>query len=236
MTTTDGKRKAGGMHQNHAHSEPQSGPQTRGATLHKASQYDFHTRLLGLGVNQANSKMIAQLANIKPGDNVLDVGCGSGNLTLTSKQYAGHAGSVNGIDASSEMIELARKKATQMGTDVVFDVALIEKLPFGDSTFDVVISRLVMHHLPDDLKLQAFVEILRTLKSGGLAFLTDFQAPANPVLAHLVSLFIGHPDMVQSNVSSLVPMLAQAGFVDVTSGRTRSLLMGFARGRKPQNQ
>ena len=221
------------MHQNHAHSKPQSGPQTRGATLHKASQYDFHTRLTGLGVNQTNSKMIVQMASIKPGDTVLDVGCGSGSLTLTAKQYTGRSGSVNGIDASPEMIEVARKKAKQMGMDVMFDVALIEKLPFGDSTFDVVISRLVMHHLPDDLKLQAFAEILRVLRPRGTIFLTDFQAPANPFLAHLVSLFIGHPAMVQSNVSSLTPMLAQAGFVEVMSGWTGSLFLGFARGKKP---
>jgi demethylmenaquinone methyltransferase/2-methoxy-6-polyprenyl-1,4-benzoquinol methylase/phosphoethanolamine N-methyltransferase len=163
--------------------------------------------------------MIVQMANIKSGNKVLDVGCGSGSLTLTAKQYTGRSG--------------ARKKATQIGTDVVFDVALIEKLPFGDSTFDVVMSRLVMHHLPDDLKLQAFAKILRVLKSGGTVFLADFQAPTSPLLARLVSLFIGHPAMVQSNVSSLISMLAQAGFVDVTSGRTRSLLLGFAKGKKP---
>jgi demethylmenaquinone methyltransferase/2-methoxy-6-polyprenyl-1,4-benzoquinol methylase/phosphoethanolamine N-methyltransferase len=177
--------------------------------------------------------MIVQMANIKSGNKVLDVGCGSGSLTLTAKQYTGRSGAVHGIDASPEMIMVARMKATQIGTDVVFDVALIEKLPFGDSTFDVVMSRLVMHHLPDDLKLQAFAKILRVLKSGGTVFLADFQAPTSPLLARLVSLFIGHPAMVQSNVSSLISMLAQAGFVDVTSGRTRSLLLGFAKGKKP---
>ena len=222
------------MHKNHAHHE--GSPTTRGATLHNASQYDFHTRLLGLGVNQANSTMIAQMAEIKTGDKVLDVGCGSGNLTLTAKRYAGRSGSVYGIDASPEMIDVARKKAKEMGTDVVFDVALVEKLPFGDSTFDVVISRLVLHHLPDDLKLQAFAEIFRVLKPGCTVLLADFQAPANPVLMHLVSLFIGHPVMMQSKVSSLIPMLAEAGFDNLAFGPTRSVFMGFARGNKPQDR
>src|SRR5215216_1384682 len=131
------------MHQTHIHSEESRGPKTRGSTLHKASQYDFHTRLMGLGINQPNSKMVVEMAKIKPGDTVLDVGCGSGNLTLTAKQATGLTGSVYGIDASPEMIDVARKKAGQSMVDVTFDVGLIEKLPFAKATFDVVISRLV---------------------------------------------------------------------------------------------
>ena len=218
------------MHQNHAHH--QGSPATRGATLHNASQYDFHTRLMGLGVNQANSKMIIKMANIKLGDKVLDVGCGSGNLTLTAKGYAGGSGFVYGIDASPEMIDVARRNAKQTGIDAMFDVALIEKLPFGNSTFDVVTSRLVMHHLPDDLKQQAMAEIFRVLKPGGTIFLTDFQTPTNPVLARLISMLIGHPAMMQSKVSSLIPILEQAGFANIASGRTRSVFLGFVRGTK----
>ena len=222
------------MHQNHAHDEASIA--TRGATLHNASQYDFHTRLMGLGINQANSKMIVHMAKIKTGDKVLDVGCGSGNLTLTAKRYVGQSGSVNGIDASPEMIDLARKNARQTGINTIFDVALIEKLPFSDWTFDVVISRLVMHHLPDDLKQQALAEIFRVLKPGGTIFLADFQTPTNPILARLISLLIGHPAMTQSKVSSLIPVLARAGFDQLASGQTLSVFMGFASGKKPQDR
>ncbi len=224
------------MHQTHNKSESRSGPKTRGATLHKASQYDFHTRLMGLGVNQPNSKMIIELAKIKAGDKVLDVGCGSGNLTLTAKRYAGSSGSAYGIDASPEMIEVARKKAKQSGTNVTFEVGLIEQLPFPEATFDVVISRLVIHHLPDDLKRQGFAEIFRVLKPGGVFFLTDFKSPANPILAHVTSLLVGHKMMMQSNVSYLPPMLMQAGFTSVTSGPTRSAFLAFVSGKKPGDQ
>ena len=224
------------MHQKHNHSENSSGPKTRGATLHKAPQYDFHTRLMGLGVNQPNSKMIIKMTQIKQGDKVLDVGCGSGNLTLTAKLYAGSTGSVYGIDASPEMIEVARKKAKQSGTNVTFEVGLIEQLPFPEATFDVVISRLVIHHLPDDLKRQGFAEIFRVLKPGGVFFLTDFKSPANPILAHVTSLLVGHQMMMQSNVSNLPPMLMQAGFISVTSGPTRSAFLAFVSGKKPGDQ
>lgn len=224
------------MHQTHNHSENRSGPKTKGATLHKASHYDFHTRLMGLGVDQPNSKMIIELAKIKAGDKILDVGCGSGNLTLTAKLYAGSTGSVFGIDASPEMIEVARKKTKQSGTNVTFEVGLIEQLPFPEATFDVVISRLVIHHLPDNLKRQGFAEIFRVLKPGGVFFLTDFKSPANPILAQVTSLLVGRQMMMQSNVSNLPPMLMQAGFTSVTSGPTRSAFLDFVSGKKPGDQ
>jgi ubiquinone/menaquinone biosynthesis C-methylase UbiE len=144
------------MHRMRNEPKTGNGPETTGLTLHWAPQYDFFTSLMGLGVNQANSRMVIELTKIKPGDKVLDVGCGTGSLTLTAKSYAGASGEVHGIDASPEMIDTARKKAQRSGLDVRFDIGLIEKIPFPDATFDVVVNRLVIHHLPDDLKRKAF--------------------------------------------------------------------------------
>ena len=161
------------------------------ATIHWASQYDLFTGLMGMGVDRSNSRMVIELAKIKPGDKVLDVACGTGNLTLTAQSYAGSAGKVHGIDAAPEMIEVAKQKAARFRPDVVFDVGLAEKLAFPDASFDVVISRLAIHHLPGDLKHQAFAEILRVLKPGGNLLIADFNPPANPVLAHIASALVG---------------------------------------------
>jgi ubiquinone/menaquinone biosynthesis C-methylase UbiE len=230
------KERMAAVHKTHNESATGGGPATTGATLHKASQYDFHTSLMGLGVNQSNSKMVIKMAKIKPGDKVLDVGCGSGNLTLTAKKCAGTSGSVYGIDAAPEMIEVARKKASQLRMDVIFDVGLIEKLPFADATFDVVISRLVIHHLPDDLKLRGFAEISRVLKPNGRLFLADFTPPTNPILSHVVSALVGHEMMMRSNVSVIPPMLTETGFIDVASGPTRSPFLAFVSGKKPRDK
>lgn len=221
------------MHSMHNNPKTRSGPETTGATLHKASQYDIHTSLMGLGVNRSNSRMIIEMAKIKLGDKVLDVGCGSGNLTLTAKSYVGKPGSAYGIDAAPEMIEVAKKKASRLGQEAVFEVGLIEQLPYLDATFDVVISRLVIHHLPDDLKRRGFAEIFRVLKPGGLVFLADFKPPTNPILAHVASALVGHQMMMQSNVNIIPPMLIETGFVDVASGPTRSAFLSFASGKKP---
>jgi ubiquinone/menaquinone biosynthesis C-methylase UbiE len=162
----------------------------------------------------------------------LDVGCGTGSLTLTARAAAGPGGSAVGLDASPEMIEVARKKAKGAGSDVVFELGLIEKMPFPDSNFDVVVSRLVIHHLPDDLKRQGFAEILRVLKPGGRLFVADFKPPSNPVLNHVTSAFVGH-GMMKSDISDIPPMFSAAGFVDVATGRTRSAFLSFVSGKKP---
>ena len=219
-----------GMRNDH---KAKNGPETTGAVIHWTSPHDILVRLMGLGVNGANSRMIIEKANIKSGEKVLDVGCGTGDLTLTAKNYAGASGSAYGIDPSPEGIDLARKKAERMSLEAVFEVGLIEKIPYPDATFDVVISRLVIHHLPDDLKRQGFAEIFRVLRLGGRVFLADFRPPTNPILAHLASALVGHRMMMQSNVESILPMVSEAGFVNVASGPTRSALLAFVNGKKP---
>jgi demethylmenaquinone methyltransferase/2-methoxy-6-polyprenyl-1,4-benzoquinol methylase/phosphoethanolamine N-methyltransferase len=213
-------------------SKTKSGPQTSGATIHQAHQYDLFAGLLGTGDNRPNSRMVVEMAKIKPGDKVLDVGCGTGSLTLTAKRYAGTSGSAYGIDASPEMIAVACKKAQSSGLEAVFEVRLIENLGYPNDTFDVVISRLVIHHLPDDLKRQAFAEIFRVLKPGGMIFIADFKPPANPILAHVALAMVGHR-MMQTDVQIIPGMLTKTGFVEVASGPTRSAFLAFVSGRKP---
>ena len=142
---------------------PERAPKTSGSVIHWARWYDLGTWLISFGRAPAIRRRTVELAAIREGEDVLDVGCGTGTLTLAAKRQAG-AGEVGGIDASPEMIGVARRKAAKRGVDVDFRVALIEQLPFPDGTFDLVLSSLMLHHLPDELKREGFAEICRVLK------------------------------------------------------------------------
>jgi ubiquinone/menaquinone biosynthesis C-methylase UbiE len=114
------------------------------------------------------------LARLQPGEQALDVGCGTGTLALEVAPRVGRKGRVVGIDPSAQQIARARAKAVRRHTPIVFQIAVIEQLPFPDQTFDVVFSTLMMHHLPAPLKRQGLAEIARVLKPGGRVIIGDF--------------------------------------------------------------
>jgi ubiquinone/menaquinone biosynthesis C-methylase UbiE len=204
-------------------------PHTRGHTLHGARWYDAVVGLLFLGKERRAREMTLDLAEVKRGDQVLDVGCGTGSLTIAASGRAGTNGEVHGIDAAPQMIEVARQKAERAGVDVDFQVGLIEDIPFPDDTFDLVLSSLMLHHLPHDLKREGFVEIYRVLKPGGRFLAVDFEPPTGSWFRHLATWFIGH-GMMQSNLHALGGMMEAAGFTEMEVGATPYRTLAFLRG------
>jgi len=205
-------------------------PKTRGRTIGWASHYDACTWLLSLGKEPAIRDLTLDLAGVKPGEMVLDVGCGTGSLTIAAKARVGSSGEVHGIDAAPEMIQVARRKAAQQGVEVDFRVGLIEDIPFPDHEFDLVLSSLMLHHLPEDLKRTGLAEIHRVLKPGGRFLAVDLELPTHRLLADLARLLSGH-QTVQSNLQALVPMVEATGFREVEAGRTQFRVLSFLRGR-----
>ncbi len=169
-------------------------------------------------------EMTLNLAGIAPGEKILDVGCGTGTLTIATKARAGTNGEVHGIDAAPEMIEVARRKATEQEADIDFRVGLIEDIPFPDDEFDLVLSSFMLHHLPSELKCSGFIEIHRVLKPGGCFLAVDLEFP-------IPRLFDFGREMAQSNLQALAPALEEAGFTDVESGKTQYRVVTFLRAR-----
>ncbi len=130
-----------------------SSPSTRGKVLHWPFLYDLFVRLLFLGKEDAFRQKILDLALLSPGDSVLDMGCGTGTLALAARERVGSNGRVCGIDASPQMIRRATQKVLRAGANIEFQVAPAESLPFPDATFDAVLGTLMLHHLPDDIRL-----------------------------------------------------------------------------------
>lgn len=147
---------------------------TRGIVLHSAHFYDFLVRVLTLGREGALREKMIDLARLKPDESVLDVGCGTGTLVIAAKRRVGPTGKVCGIDASPEMIARAGKKARKTGLEIDFRNASIEALPFQDAQFDVVLSTLMLHHLPRKVRENGLREIRRVLKPGGRVLVVDF--------------------------------------------------------------
>jgi ubiquinone/menaquinone biosynthesis C-methylase UbiE len=117
----------------------------------------------------------ATLANLRPGEAVLDVGCGTGTLAIEAQQRVGATGRVVGVDPGAQQIARARAKAARRNVPIEFQIGVIEQLAFPDQTFDVVLSTLMMHHLPASLKRQGLAEIARVLKPGGRLVIADFK-------------------------------------------------------------
>jgi ubiquinone/menaquinone biosynthesis C-methylase UbiE len=151
---------------------------TTGRVLHRAAGYDFLVWLITGGRERRFRDRLVALARVQSGDSVLDVGCGTGSLAIVAKQRVGPTGQVHGIDASPEMVSRASRKARKRGTDVTFQEAIAEALPFPDDQFDVVLSTVMLHHLPRPARAACMREMRRVAKPGGRVLLVDFAAPS----------------------------------------------------------
>jgi ubiquinone/menaquinone biosynthesis C-methylase UbiE len=146
------------------------------------------------------------LASIQPGERVLDVGCGTGTLAIAVAHRVARAGRVTGVDPSTQQLAWARSKAARRNVPVDFQIGVIEQLPFPDQTYDVVLSTLMMHHLPAPLKRQGLAEIARVLKPGGRLIIADFK-PKKERRGQAARFHAGG-----SSMQDLAAMIVDAGF------------------------
>jgi len=148
---------------------------TRGRVLvHAASVYDQVQPFVTLGQEARLNRWLAEQIHLPEGAKVLDVGCGTGLLTVRIAERHPHI-DVVGIDASKPMIRVATRK--RASAKCHFQQALGEDLPFPDNHFSLVSSALFFHHVDRELKQQTLHEIRRVLVPGGQLLVADMDRP-----------------------------------------------------------
>jgi ubiquinone/menaquinone biosynthesis C-methylase UbiE len=200
-------------------------PHGSSIVIHRSRAYDF---AFGWLIRRTDAGILSH-AGVGPGDRVLDVGTGPGYLALAASRLTESHGAAVGIDASAEMIARARERAAREGSSAEFRVASAEALPFEDGSFDVAVSRLVLHHLPTDVRRSALTEIARVLAPGGRVLVADFASPTAQGAHHVAAHVLGtRPDADDA----LGRSLWDAGFRHITCGRLLHGVLAVARGEK----
>jgi SAM-dependent methyltransferase len=133
--------------------------------------YDRLGRLAGM--DERYWQLVAQAA-VPPGGTVLDVGCGTGAVTLRVALAVPDA-TVTGVDPDGAAVALARRKAGEQGVRARFEQAYAQHLPAGDGSVDRVLSSLMFHHLPAGTKAAMVSEVRRVLAPGGSLHLMDID-------------------------------------------------------------
>ena len=152
---------------------------------------------------------LIQHANIRPGMKVLDLGCGTGTLTIMLKKIHPNA-QVTGVDGDPDVLKIALDKSR--GSDIQWDEGLASSLPYPYSTFDRVVTSLVIHHLITDDKRLAFKEIHRVLKPDGELYVLDFGAPHSST-TRFMTTYMRRLEEAADNFDGLIPrFVAEAGF------------------------
>jgi ubiquinone/menaquinone biosynthesis C-methylase UbiE len=190
-------------------------PRTSGIVLHSPFLYDVTVWLAFLGKEHLFREKVLNLGRLANGESVLDVGCGTGTLAIAAKKRVGVGGSVHGLDASMEMLGRAEKKARRAGVEVCFKRGVAEALPFPDAQFNVVLSTVMFHHLPQKARLQCATEIRRVLKPDGRLLVVDFEGFSDQKRS-LLSHF--HRPHGHVRAQDIVALLAEAGLKTIESG------------------
>ena len=188
--------------------------------------YDSYMRKMTLGRERALREMTVSLAQVKPGDCVLEVGCGTGTLTLAAKRQAGPSGKVVGIDVIPGMIELSQQKAAQANVDVAFQLGSMDDIPFPASQFDAVLCSFMIFHMSEMVRRKGITEIYRVLKPQGRLLVLDLALPPQPLPRAIARALFG--GMLQHDLRELLPLMETSGFSDIEIAQARFRVLGLS--------
>jgi ubiquinone/menaquinone biosynthesis C-methylase UbiE len=184
--------------------------------------YDPLVKLLG--AESAWRKLIEH-AELRAGQRVLDLGCGTGGLTLLIKRLHRDV-DVVGLDPDPRALARARRKAQRAGLAIQFDQGFGDALPYPERSFDRVLSAFVLHHLPAEDKEPTLREVRRVLRPEGSLHLLDFGGPVTAREGWL-SRRLHASHRLRDNFGDGIPaLLRRSGLHDARMVGHRPMLLG----------
>jgi ubiquinone/menaquinone biosynthesis C-methylase UbiE len=170
--------------------------------------YDILHRFSGLGA--VHEKMIS-MAELQPGQRVLDIGCGTGNLLLALGRDE-QGVEIEGLDPDARALAKAARKAHRAGVAASWRPGYAQDLPHADGSVDRVFSSLMLHHMPDDDDKDALLaEVRRVLRPDGLLVLADIDGHSAVDGHGFLRRRMAHNPMIHDN-AGMVERIKDAGF------------------------
>ncbi|MFT5887446.1 MAG: demethylmenaquinone methyltransferase/2-methoxy-6-polyprenyl-1,4-benzoquinol methylase [Zhongshania sp.] len=219
-----------------------------------AAKYDMMNDLMSGGVHRLWKRFTIELSGVRPGNKVLDIAGGTGDLAAKFSRLVGRDGKVVLADINDSMLLVGREKLTNLGIvgNIEYVQANAECLPFPDNYFDCITIAFGLRNVTD--KDAALRSMNRVLKPGGRLLVLEFSKPVNPVVAKLYDRYsfdilpkMGqlvakdedsyrylaesirmHPDQ-----ETLKNMMSEAGFEEVRYHNMTAGVVAVHRGVKP---
>lgn len=196
----------------------------------------FYDPVLKLMGGESAHRQLIDQAHLQPGQRLLEIGCGTGNLTtLVKTLYPGVE--VVGLDPDPKALERARRKAGRQRVSIELDRGFSDELHYPDESYDRVLSALMFHHLNRDEKKRSLHEIHRVLRSAGSLHLLDFGGAHDRSDGFLAHLLQRSEHLRDNSRDTILTLMREASFADPTELLQQRTIFGrifFYRASKPR--